>query len=399
MEYRLRSPEMLLFGMVFVMAICFSTWQVLLNNFVIDKANFTGIEIGILQSVREIPGFLAFTVVFVLLIIKEQHLAFLSLLTLALGVALTGFLPFEYGLYFTTLVMSVGFHYFETINKSLTLQWLQKDKTPHFMGRVLSVKSGASLFAYALVWIAMGQLGVDYQWMYLLVGGFGFVMTVYLWRQFSIFEPKHTQHKKLIMRKRYWLYYALIFLSGARRQIFIVFAGFMMVEKFDYSVAQISTLFIINYVFNMFFAAKIGQLIGVIGERNALVIEYIGLICVFTGYAFVQNANVAAVLYVVDHLFFGFSLAISTYFQKIADKSDIASTSGVSFTINHIAAVIIPVLLGMVWVVSHSAVFIVGVVFAILSLILSFSIPRHPSEQQPTIWISNKSVEEKYVRE
>lgn len=166
--------------------------------------------------------------------------------------------------------------------------------------------------------------------------------------------------------------------SGARRQIFVVFAGFMMVEKFGYSVGQISSLFIINYVFNFFFAARIGKWIGVIGERNALVIEYVGLIFVFAGYALVTHAQVAAALYVIDHLFFAFAIAVTTYFQKIAKPEDIAATASVSFTINHIAAVVIPVLLGMVWIVSPPAVFLVGVGLAAGSLLLSLNIPREP---------------------
>ena len=198
-------------------------------------------------------------------------------------------------------------------------------------------------------------------------------------------EQSHAQHKKLILRKRYWLYYALTFLSGARRQIFVVFAGFMMVEKFGYSVGDISALFIVNYLFNFFFAARIGKLIGVIGERNALIIEYLGLIAVFTGYAFVETGMLAASLYILDHMFFAFAIAINTYFQKIADQKDIAATASVSFTINHIAAVIIPALLGLLWIVSPKWVFLIGTIFAVCSLVLSLLIPRHPTAESPVI--------------
>jgi len=152
-----------------------------------------------------------------------------------------------------------------------------------------------------------------------------------------------------------------------------------MVEKFHYSVGEISALFIINYVFNFFFAARIGKLIGVIGERRALIIEYSALILIFVGYAFVESATVAAGLYVIDHLFFAFAIAVSTYFQKIADPADMAATASVSFTINHIAAVVIPALLGIVWIISHGTVFLMGAVFAVFSLILAFNIPLKPS--------------------
>ncbi|WP_245792344.1 MFS transporter [Teredinibacter waterburyi] len=365
--------------MTFIMSFLFATWQVLLNNFVVERAQFTGVEIGILQSLREVPGFLAFTAVFVLLILREQYFALLAIALMALGVAATGFFPFAIGLYLTTVVMSIGFHYFETINKSLTLQWLPKSKTPHFMGRALAIKAIASLSAYALIFIAMDMFGVDYKWMYLLAGAGGLILVAILALRFRDFGHQVEQNKTLFLRKRYWLYYGLVFLSGARRQIFTVFAGFMMVEKFGYSVGEISALFIINYVFNFMFASRIGKFIGFIGERRALIIEYIALILVFTSYAFVSNSHIAAGLYVIDHLFFAFAIAISTYFQKIADPKDMAGTASVSFTINHIAAVVIPALLGMVWIYSQSAVFLVGVVFAVCSLVLSFNIPQAPA--------------------
>ena len=182
----------------------------------------------------------------------------------------------------------------------------------------------------------------------------------------------------MVLRKRYWLYYVLTFLSGARRQIFIVFAGFLMVEKFGFDVATISILFLVNAVLNMLFAARLGRLIGDIGERRILIFEYIGLAIVFTAYAFVNNAGLAAALYIIDHFFFALAIAIRTYFQKIADPADIAATAGVGFTINHIAAVILPAVLGFLWLISPSAVFLVGSVLAVLSMLLSFNVPENP---------------------
>lgn len=372
------KPENLLIAMAFIMPLVFSVWMVLLNNFVVEKGKFTGVEIGMLQSLREVPGFLAFTVIYVLLFIKEQKLALLSLGVTAVGVCLTGFFPSVLGLYLTTMLMSVGFHYFETVNQSLTLQWINKANTAHFMGKLLSVKSIASLLAYSSVWLFMEQFAFSYQTTYLIFGLLGVILTILLALMFKTFPPKTEQTKKFILRKRYWLFYALTFFSGARRQIFVVFAGFLMVEKFGYSVAQISTLFIVNYIFNWLFAARIGKLIGHFGERSVLTFEYIGLIIIFISYGLVENSNIAAVLYVVDHLFFALAIAIKTYFQKIANPKDIAATAGISFSINHIAAVVIPALLGLVWIVNSSWVFYCGAGFAVCSLILSLLIPRYP---------------------
>jgi hypothetical protein len=374
-----QSPQFMLLVMAFIMPLTFSVWNALLNNFVVEHASFNGSDIGILHSLREIPGFLAFTAIFVLLLLREQTFALLSLLVMSVAVAATGYFPSVAGLYATTVIMSMGFHYFETINQSLTLQFLPHSETAHFMGRALAVKSVASLLAYGSIWLLMGQLNISYQIMYLLAGGLGVALTILIWVVFPQFEQHTAQHKKIILRKRYGLYYALKFMSGARRQIFMVFAAFMMVEKFGYSVQQISGLFLLNYLFNLMFAPRIGRWIGTVGERRSLLLEYAGLIIVFFCYAFVETAWIAAVLYIIDHLFFSLAIAIDTYFQKIADPADIASNASVSFTINHIAAVVVPVLLGFVWLESPSAVFLTGVVFAMMSFFLALMIPRHPA--------------------
>ncbi|MCE3220674.1 MFS transporter [Vibrio diabolicus] len=379
-----RTPQNFLLLISIIVPIAFSTWMALLNNFVIEKANFDGADIGLLQSVREVPGFLAFTVVFVLLFIREQRFMLVSLAMLTLGTALTGYFPTLYGLLFTTLLMSTGFHYFETLKQSLSLQWLSKEEAPEMLGKFISVGALASLFTYGAIWVSLEQLKLDFKTVYLMAGGLGFVLILVMAFAFPQFKTKVPQNKKLILRKRYWLYYALTFMSGARRQIFTVFAGFLMVEKFGYSAADITLLFLINYVFNFLFAKRIGRFIGVVGERKALMFEYVGLIFVFVGYGLVQTAEWAAALYVVDHLFFALALAIKTYFQKIADPADMASTAGVAFTINHIAAVVIPVTFGVIWLVSPASVFYIGAGMAAVSLLLSLNIPAKPEEGNET---------------
>ena len=368
------------------MPVAFSTWNALLNNFVVERAGFTGVEIGILQSLREVPGFLAFTVIFVLLIIKEQAFAVVALAILGIGVALTGIFPSAIGLYCTTVLMSTGFHYFEVLKQSLALQWFEKTEAPQALGKLISVGAITSLVVYSVLWGLLEVLDMDYAWIFMIAGGVCCGLAVFMWLGFPQFESAHEQTRKLVLRKRYWLYYALTFFSGARRQIFMVFAAFLMVEKFGYSASQVALLFLINYAFNWLFAEKIGSLIGRIGERTALSIEYAGLIIVFTAYAFVENPYVGAGLYVVDHMFFALAIAMSTYFQKIASPEDIASSAGVSFTINHIAAVVVPATLGLVWMVSPAAVFLIGTGFAVCSLLLSQNIPTRPKQGNEVIW-------------
>jgi predicted MFS family arabinose efflux permease len=387
-----KKPEYLLILLAVASSLAFWVWQALLNNFAVEQVAFTGREIGILQSLREVPGFLAFTTVFILFVLREQVVALLAIALLGSGVALSGFLPTEYGLYFTTVLMSIGFHYYHTVEQSLTLQWIDKEQAPAVMGRLSAASSIAALAAFAAVWAGMQYLDLDYRMLYLVAGGAALLLVFVAAVLFPVFPHKVTQRKHLLMRRRYWLYYALTFMSGARRQIFLVFAGFLMVEKFGFSAANIALLFLVNHLINVWAAPKIGRLISRYGERFALTLEYSGLVVIFTAYAFVEWAWFAVMLYILDHLLFAMAIAIKSYFQKIADPADIASTAGVAFTINHIAAVVIPVTFGIVWLYSPGIVFIAGAAMAAVSLLLGRMVPDRPREGNlPQITASSKT--------
>ena len=385
-----RSPIGLLFLMAFAMPLGFSTWLALLNNFTIEVANFSGIEIGWLQTVREIPGFFAVGVIAVLYLMREQTLAILSLVALGAAVAVTAMLPSFAGLLITTLIGSFGFHYYETVNQSLQLQWLEKDRAPQIIGWLVAAGSGASLLAYALIAIVFKWGGLGYHAVYLAGGGITVAIAIYCWLAYPQYEMRTVQHRKVILRKRYWLYYALQFMAGARRQIFMVFAAFMMVEHFGFAVHELTFLFLINYAANILFAPMMGWLISRIGEKWSLAFEYSGLIAVFIAYGgiywFGWGAALAAALYVIDHLFFALAFAQKTYFQKIADPAEIAPSAAVAFTINHIAAVALPAALGYLWVTSQASVFVLAAILAFASLVLALMIPRHPAPGRETIF-------------
>ena len=385
-----RSPFVFLLVLTVASQLSFSVWWNLINNFAVNTLGFTGQEIGIQQSIREIPGLLAFTVIFMLLIFKEQTFTLISLGLMGFGIAITGYFPSAIGFYATTLIMSFGFHYYETLKQSLSLQWLPKKDAPALLGKIIAVSSLVSLCIYGTIMLSWKTFDLAYEQVFLWAGIAGMALTIFAAVAFPKYKAHVEQHKKLILRKRYWLYYALTFMSGARRQIFTVFAGFLMVERFGYEVHEVAALFLLNGAINMFLAPKIGAFIGRVGERTALTCEYIGLIIVFLSYAFVTNVWVAGALYVIDHAFFAMAIAMKTYFQKIADPADIAPTSAVDFTINHIAAVVIPVVFGTIWLFSPALVFIAGASMAAISLILSRMIPRHPEPGMETVWVSGR---------
>ncbi len=379
-----RRPEVLLMLLAAAMPLSFAVWQTLLNNFAIERAAFTGKEMGMLQSLREVPGFLAFAVVFLLYFIREQRLAYVSLILLGVCTAITAWFPSAMGLYVTTVLMSLGFHYYEALQTSLSLQWIDKQRAPQVLGQIMAVGSFVAIVIFGMIALLSKVLQWDYNAIYMLGGGLTVLIAVFCWWQFPHYPDKVVQNKNVVLRKRYWLYYALIFMGGARRQIFVVFAGFLMVEKFGYSVAAISSLFLVNAAINMFLAPQIGKLIAAFGERKALIYEYIGLIIIFIAYALVEDHRVAAGLYILDHMFFALAIAQKTYFQKIADPKDISSTAAVGFTINHIAAVVLPAALGLIWIQSPSNVFVIGSAMALVSLILALLVPRRPEPGHET---------------
>ncbi len=381
-----RNRKAFLYILAIGSPIAFSVWQALLNNFAVEIANFGGKDIGMLQSLREVPGFLAFTVVFLLLIIRQQNFAIVSLILLGIGTALTGFFPSILGLYITTVIMSIGFHYLETLRISLSLQWLTKEEAPRMLGKLLSVHSASTLAILSILYIVVFVFEPNYPWLYVVAGLLAVIIGIFCQFSFPQFSEKVEQHKELVFRKRYWLYYALTFLAGARRQIFMVFAGFLLVQKFGFPLDKMVLLFLVNAGITIWVAPKLGILIGMIGERKALTLVYVALFIIFLGYAVVDNVNIALALYILDNVFFSISFAISTYFQKIADPADIASTSGISFTINHIAAVLLPALLGLIWMENHGAVFLIGACIAGASLILVRAIPDNPEIGKETYW-------------
>ena len=384
-----KEPFGLLILLAIAMPIAFSTWVALLNNFVIEVSGFSGVEIGWLQSVREIPGFLAVCVIFILFFISEQRLAYISLALLALAVAVTAFFPEFKGLIITTLISSIGFHYYETVNQSLQLQWLKKETAPSSIGWIVAAGSGSAFFVYIAIIILWLNLNFNYFFIYFFAGLLCLLIVIFCFFYYPQFQIGKKQRLAIVLKRRYWVYYTLQFFSGARRQIFVVFASFMMVEKYGFDVHQITLLLLANFLINIFMAPLIGRFIEKFGERLSLVVEYFGLMVIFLLYAglyyFDWSYIVASILFIADHMFFGLAFAMKTYFQKIADSEDFAPTAAVAFTINHISAVFLPVLLGYIWIHNNSAVFYLAAVLSFISLIVAILIPRFPSKGNESI--------------
>lgn len=355
-------------------AVGLQTWRTLFNNFAVEIVHLEGNHIGVIQSVREIPGFLALLAIFIILLIKEHRLSALSVIVLGVGVAITGIFPSYWGLICTTLIMSFGFHYFETTNQSLTLQYFDQTTSPWIFGKLRSYGAMSNIVVGGFI------LAISYYLSYKMIFGLlGMLIIIAgLWgiMQNPTNEDIVPQHKKMVFRKKYSLFYFLTFMAGARRQIFVAFAVFLLVKKFAFSIQEITILFILNNAINYFLSPLIGRSIIRFGEQKVLSLEYFSLIFIFYGYAFSDSKLLVAVLYILDHVFFNFAIGIRTYFQKVGDPRDIAPSMAVGFTINHIAAVVIPALGGMLWIVDYRIPFLAAAAMSFISLIATQFISR-----------------------
>ena len=341
------------------------TWRTLFNNFAVDVVGLNGHHIGMIQSVREIPGFLALFAVFVIMIVQEHRLSAISILLLGLGIAVTGLLPSYPGLLLTTLVMSFGFHYYETTNMSLTLQYFDQETSPWVFGKQRSYAAASNIVVGILIYILAFFL--KFTNIYLIIGGLIAASAIWGLTQ----DPSDTklvpQRKKMILRKKYWLFYFLTFMAGARRQIFMAFAVLLMVQKLKFPVQEITVLFVLTSIINYYLSPLIGKGIVRFGERKVLSLEYFSLIFIFLAYSITGSKLIVAVLYILDEILFNFSIAIRTYFQKVGDPRDIAPSMAVGFTINHIAAVFLPAIGGWLWVIDYRIPFIGGAMMSLIS--------------------------------
>lgn len=347
-----------------------SVWRAMFNNFAVERIGVGADAIGWIQSVRELPGLLAFVVAFLALIFKEMRIMAVSLILLGIGIIFTGQATTISFLLVATLVMSLGFHYFNPGNNGLILMSIKKEETPKVMGQLKSLGAIAAVLASGSVYLFVGSLG--YESMFMIVGSLVAIGGVIL---FIVGKGGHRlpSQRKVRLRKRYWLFYTLAFLMGSRRHIFTTFAPFLLVQAYGVDVKMMSLLLLINSLMNIYVFQKVGKLVTRFGERAVLTFAFAALIPIFLGYAYVAILPVLCVLFVIDNVLFGFNLAMPTYLQKISvSPEELTANMSLQETINHISAVIVPVAGGTIWILfGAQAPFLAGVGVAVISLLLA----------------------------
>ena len=282
---------------------------------------------------------------------------------------------------------------FQTSKRSVILKITSKADAPRVLGTLNSMGSASAVLIVILIFFTTkGPFRavelLSYRDLFLWIGIL--VTVVGIWGMFRHRGTKREQlNAKMKFKRRYLLYYIMTFLAGSRRQIFTTFAIFLLVAKHGTSVQTAAVLIFANHVITTYTNQLVGKLIARFGERIMLTIEYVAMVSIFTGYAFIDKPNILYALFVLDGIFFGIGIGIGTFFQKVALPEDITANVGMGMTVNHISAVAIPLIGGLLWSLGHEVTFLMGSVMAALSLLsvqfIPGSIAKWSRDQSPSI--------------
>ncbi len=367
----------------FLLNFGFQVWQTLFNNFAVEELAAGPAAVGLIQAVREVPGLLGFALAFLALFISELRIMSLSIILMGVGVVLSGQATGLSFLTLSTFLMSLGFHFFYPSSNAVVLMAMKKEDTPTVLGNLGSLGSLASVAGTGLVLLLAARAGYRS-----LFTGVGIVIIVggLLLLTFRGHKGGLPVGRRVRLRKRYWLYYTLSFLLGSRRHIFTTFAVFLLVREYHVSVQGTALLFLVNSIINVVTLRLTGQWVGRLGERLAMTITFSSLALIFLGYAYVTALPVLFGLFILDNIFFGFNVALPSYFQKIAvTPEEITSNLSAEQAIQHIAAITVPLIGGTVWeLFGARAPFLFGVGIVLTGLLLAqlIRIPAEP-ELQP----------------
>ena len=366
----------------FAFGLAFGIYGTIFFNFIGQDLGISPHQLGLLETVREIPGLLTVGIAALVMTVAEPLVGAVALLLLGVGYVNYFYIDGIPSLIVFSLVSSVGFHMWMPISSTLALRLSRVTEQGSRLGRLRAVAAVANLAGIGIVALAAGSSGL--RPLFVVAGVIAIAGALLVLRVRGI--PRTRRPPRILVRRAYWLYYALTFLDGARRHIFMTFALFLLVRDYESPVQTIAILSLINGVVSIAAVYQFGRLIDRFGERRILMVAYGALALVFVGYAAIPVLGVLFVLYVLDNLFFSADTGVTTYLGKIAvDPADIRPSLVTGMTVNHIAAVIIPITGGILWeAYGHWVPFVGGAILAVASMALSSRIRVHVGEAAPS---------------
>lgn len=369
-DWRLFSAAVFLFGFGF------AVYGAVFINFITETLGVKPLQMGALETSREIPGLLAVGIAAIVARFAESRIAALCLCFSAAGVAATGFVH-NYGeLVIVTVFWSVFMHQWFTSSSFIPLALASGQEGGRHLGRMGAIGSAGTILAFVLVRLLAGH--VAYPVYFVTAAVFIFAGGACL-LPMSGASTTHNR-PRLLFRREYGLFYGLTFLEGFRRQIFSTFALFALVQQWKVQLPQLDDLMLINALASFVIAAPVGRLIDRIGERPAMTFYYTAIALTFGGYALVQNLVVLKSLWVLDSILFSFGISINTYLNRIVRPGELTPSLAMGQTMNHVAAVVIPVIGGLLWSrFGYHVPFWCGVVAALISLLITQAVLPRPN--------------------
>ena len=379
----------------FLFAFGFAIYSGVFQNFLRDELKATPLQLGQLESIREIPGLLAALMAGTLVAMAESRVAGLGLLITAGGIGVTGLVT-DYALsgvhndphgsietvrYLiligVTVFWSIGFHLWASVGPAITLALAKGIEGGRHLGRMQAVGAGATLGGLGVALLLSRWL----KWIgykpFFIVAGLCILASAILCSMLST-HAEGGERARLVLRREYGLYYLLSFLEGCRRQIFSIFASFALILVYKVDLGPMLALQFVNQILITITAPLIGRMVDRRGERGPLTFYSIGLIVVFLGYATFHNKWALCALFLIDNVLFSFGVGFTTYLHRIVRPKELTPCLSMGVTMNHIAAVTVPVGGAWLWMRfgNYQLPFWVGVAIAAISLIATRQLPH-----------------------
>ncbi len=362
----------------FFMGIGFNVWMAVFNNFAVEELSIGAAQMGMLQSLREVPGVLGFTTSYLAMLLPELTLASLSVIGTGAGLALMALATGVVSLLVYLIIFSTGFHVYHPASSAVALMQSRGGDTPRLLGRMGSVNAIAAVLATAFVFFAVGPLG--FRWTLAVAGAVTVLGGLFCLRSGQRVQALQKQ-QKVVFRAKYWVFYALTFLMGSRRHIFSTFAVFLLVSNYGIPAQTTAVLYLASSLLATYIAGLQGRLVADLGERTTMTGYFIVIVLICLGYAYVSWLPLLYVLFVGDSVMAGFGIAVNSYFRKIAPESEVTANMSMSQTINHVSALFVPALGGLVWErLGFQSTFVFGAAVAAICLIVSQWMRAIPNE-------------------
>jgi hypothetical protein len=373
----------ILFVSIAVAAVSFAlTAQIGLNdNFLANPPSLGGLGIdgfqkGLIEAARETCGITALLVFAVLAGMVERTIAFFAIAVFAIGLGSYFWVDHYLWVVLLSLIWSQGLHVWMPLPNSMMLSLAEPGRTGHRLGQLQAVGSVASGVALAVCWI-MCMAHVTIRPIYLMAG---FVALLGAFACLAIPRDIKAPGPRFVFRRKYGLYYTLCFLEGSRKQIFLAFAGFLLVKKYGTPLQGMILLMAVVQAINWVASPLIGRLIDRIGERPVLMFYSGCMVVFFIGYAFIPSRHVLWGLFIVDNVLFSLGMALTTYVRKIAPASEHTQTLSMGVAMNHVAAVIVPLAGAFLWRYSgFQWAFLAGSAIAAVGVYVASKLPEKQS--------------------